>query len=139
MQEKRFRKFKSMVRDLPPVEIVGDEDADIGFATWGSPVGAIIEAMELARAEHGIKTKLIKSVMIHPQPEAAFQQFFDSCKTIIIPEKNYQGQYAALLKARYGIRPIEMHLPAARPVSPAMVVEKIKEVHRALTHETVCA
>ncbi len=134
MTEKRFRKFETMLEDIPPVDIIGDADAEIGFATWGSPTGAVIEGMELAR-EEGIKTKLISSIMIHPQPEASFREFFDSCRQIIIPEMNYQGQYAALLKARYGIRPIEMHLPGIVPVSPRRIADKIREVHRELIEQ----
>jgi len=128
MTEKRFRKFEAMKKDLPPADVMGDEDAVIGIATWGSSVGAILEGMELAH-EKGVKSKLIKSIMIHPQHEQSFRDFFASCKRIIIPEMNYQGQYAALLKSRYGIKPIEMHIPAVNPVSPAQIAQKMIEVN----------
>ena len=128
MTEKRFRKFEIMKKDLPPADVIGDEDAVIGIATWGSSVGAILEGMELAR-EQGFKSKLIKSMMIHPQHDESFRDFFASCKRIIIPEMNHQGQYAALLKSRYGIKPIEMHIPAVNPVSPAKIAQKIIEVN----------
>ena len=131
MTAKRYRKFESMVRDLPPVEIMGDEDAEIGIASWGSTVGAILEGMELAR-EKGIKTKMIKSLMIFPQDKQAFREFFKSCKKIIVFEMNYQGQYAALLKSTYNIKPVEVHIPSVNPVSPAQVAEKIAEVNHEL-------
>ena len=132
MTEKRFKKFETMLEDIPAPEIIGDADAVIGFAAWGSPAGAIIEGMEMAR-EEGVPSKLIRSLMIHPQREDAFREFFDSCDRIIIPEMNFQGQYAALLKARYGIRPIEMHLPGILPVSPRKIADKILEVNRELS------
>ena len=135
MTEKRFRKFEAMKEDLPPPRIIGDGDAEIGLACWGSPTGAIIEGMEIAR-EEGTRTKLITSVMINPQPEDEFQRFFDSCTKIIIPEMNHSGQYAALLKSRYGIRPVELHLPGVKPVSPRRVAHIIKEVHDELVTET---
>ena len=135
MTEKRFRKFDAMLADTPPAEIIGDEDAEIGFASWGSPIGAIVEGMEIARKQ-GIESKLIKSLMIHPQPEGAFRSFFASCRKIIIPEMNYQGQFAALMKSRYGIQPIEMHLPGVWPVSPAEIADKISEVHHEIVEET---
>jgi len=128
MTEKRFRKFEAMKKDLPPADVIGDADAVIGIATWGSSVGAILEGMELGR-EQGVKSKLIKSIMIHPQHEESFRDFFASCQRIIIPEMNHQGQYAALLKSRYGIKPIEMHIPAVNPVSPAQIAQKIIEVN----------
>ncbi|MCP5051213.1 MAG: 2-oxoacid:acceptor oxidoreductase subunit alpha [bacterium] len=133
MTAKRFRKFESMVKDLPPAEVRGDEDAQIGFVSWGSTVGAVLEGMELARKEEGIKSKLIYSMMIQPQREDTFREFFASCKRIIVPEMNYQGQYAALLKSRYLIEVIEIHIPAVEPVSPRKIAQKIKEVNNELS------
>lgn len=128
MQSKRALKFESMKAELPVPEIFGDEDAEIGLTCWGSPTGAILEGMEIARNE-GIKTKLIVSIMINPQPEEYFQAFFDSVRVIIIPEMNHSGQYAALMKSRYGIRPVEIHCPSVKLVSPKAIAGRIKEVH----------
>ncbi len=135
MTEKRYRKFDSMRKDLPAPRIIGDEDAEIGLTCWGSTTGSVIEAMEIARAE-GVKSKLIVSMMINPQREDDFRAFFDSCKEIIIPEMNHSGQYAALVKSRYGIRPREMHFPSVEPVSPRKIADKIKEVQNELATET---
>ena len=132
MTAKRFRKFESMVSDLPEADILGNETAEIGIAGWGSTIGSILEGMELAKKQ-GVKTKLIKSIMIHPQHEDSFRKFFASCKKIIVPEMNYQGQYAALLKSRYGIRPIEIHIPAVNPVSPLKIAQKIMEASSELS------
>lgn len=131
MTAKRHRKFESMKVDLPAADVVGDKDAEIGIASWGSTIGAILEGMEIAR-EQGVKSKLIKSIMIHPQHEDSFREFFDSCKKIIVPEMNYQGQYAALLKSRYCIQPIEIHIPAVDPVSPKKIAQKIMEANNEL-------
>ncbi len=133
MTEKRYRKFASMREDIPPARVIGDQDAVIGIAAWGSTVGAVLEAMELAR-EQGVKSKLITSIMINPQHEDSFREFFESCERIIVPEMNHEGQYAALLKSRYGIRPIEMHIQAVDPVSPGMLARKILEVNHELAY-----
>lgn len=135
MQEKRFRKFESMKADLPLPKIIGDEDAGIGLTCWGSPVGAVIEGMEIAR-EEGVRSKLITSIMINPQREEVFREFFDSCQKIIIPEMNHSGQYAQLMRSRYGIRPVELHCPGVTPVSPRQIADKIKEVNHELITET---
>ena len=132
MTAKRFRKFESMVADLPQADILGDETAEIGIASWGSTIGSILEGMEIAKKQ-GVKTKLIKSIMIHPQHEESFRKFFASCKKIIVPEMNYQGQYAALLKSRYGIKPIEVHIPSVNPVSPLKIAQKIMEISSELS------
>ncbi len=132
MTAKRFRKSESMVADLPEADILGDETAEIGIAGWGSTIGSILEGMEIAKKQ-GVKTKLIKSIMIHPQHEDSFRKFFASCKKIIVPEMNYQGQYAALLKSRYGIKPIEIHILAVNPVSPLKIAQKIMETSSELS------
>lgn len=131
MTAKRHRKFEAMIADLPEADVVGDTDAVIGIAAWGSTMGAVLEGMEIAR-EQGVKSKLIRSIMIHPQHEESFRAFFDSCKKIIVPEMNFQGQYAALLKARYGIKPMEVHIPSVNPVSPRKIAEKIMEANNEL-------
>ena len=138
MTKKRYRKFESMSKDLPKADIFGDKDARIGLTTWGSPFGAVLEGMQLAR-EKGIKSKIIRSIMINPHPEKEFRRFFDSCDRIIIPEMNFEGQYAALLKSRYIINPMEVHLPGVLPVSPKKIAEKIEEVHNEIVAETACA
>ena len=51
----------------------------------------------------------------------------------IIHIHNFQGQYAAVLKSRYDIKPIEMHIPAVDPVSPKKIADKILEVHNELS------
>ncbi|NNE66681.1 MAG: hypothetical protein HKN33_08940 [Pyrinomonadaceae bacterium] len=135
MQQKRARKFETMKAELPRPQIFGDEDAEIGLTCWGSPTGAILEGMEIARAE-GIKSKLITSIMINPQPEEEFRAFFDTCREVIIPEQNHSGQYAGLMKSRYGIRPVEIHCPSVKLVSPRSIAEKIKEVHHEHIAET---
>ncbi len=132
MNKKRFRKFETMKNDIPPADIIGDEDAEIGIATWGSSIGAVLDGMEIARKQ-GVKSKLIKSIMINPQHEDSFRKFFSSCKRIIVPEMNYQGQYAALLKSRYNIKPIEIHIPAVNPVSPKKIAQKIMEANNELS------
>jgi len=132
MTAKRFRKFESMEADLPEADILGDETAEIGIAGWGSTIGSILEGMQIAKKQ-GVKTKLIKSIMIHPQHEDSFRKFFASCKKIIVPEMNYQGQYADLLKSRYGIKPIEIHIPAVNPVSPLKISQKIMEASSELS------
>ena len=76
---------------------------------------------------------MIKSIMIYPQDEEAVKAFFDSCQKIIVFEMNFQGQYAALLKATYNIKPDEVHIPSVDPVSPARIAKKIMEVHHELT------
>ena len=131
MTEKRFRKFETMSREIPPADVIGDKDARIGIATWGSTLGAILEGMEIAR-ERGVKSKLIKSIMIYPQHEDSFREFFESCSIIVVPEMNYQGQYAALLKSRYNIKPVEIHIPAVDPVSPEKISSKLVELNNEL-------
>ena len=128
MTAKRFRKFENMKKIIPKAEIIGDDDAKIGISSWGSTIGAIIEGMEIAKRK-GVKSKLIKSIMIFPQDEETYKDFFSKCKKILIPEMNYQGQYAKYLRSIYNIDPIELHIPSVNPINPGYIAKKIMEIN----------
>lgn len=71
---------------------------DVGLVAWGSTFGECLEAMMLAQAE-GIRCAALKVVMISPLPIEPISAFFAECKELLVPELNYQGQFAGILQA----------------------------------------
>ncbi len=59
------RKLASAVADFPPVEVLGDADAELGIVSWGSTLGAVREAVERARAA-GIKVLSFYPRVLYP-------------------------------------------------------------------------
>ena len=48
MTKKRFRKLERAALEAPEADRYGDPTAEIGILTWGSTVGSVIEAIDLA-------------------------------------------------------------------------------------------
>jgi 2-oxoglutarate ferredoxin oxidoreductase subunit alpha len=54
-----------------------------------------------AQAE-GMRCAAMKVVMLQPFPTAAVAEFIDQCDVVLVPELNYQGQFARLVQAETG-------------------------------------
>lgn len=129
MQDKRFRKFNGVIADVPPVEVDGEgEDmADIGIITWGSTIGVVREAVQRLRKQ-GCKVKGFYPKLLHPLPVQQFEDFGASCKKLLLPEVNFQGQLAHFVRAETSLRPISYTICGGMPFTPEMIVTRVKEV-----------
>jgi 2-oxoglutarate ferredoxin oxidoreductase subunit alpha len=101
MSEKRHEKLLAALGH-PEITIYkrfGDEGpVDVGILGWGSTFGEILEAMLIAQAE-GIRCSAMKVVMLSPLPVKPIAEFFEDCTEVLIPELNYEGQFANLVAA----------------------------------------
>ncbi len=131
MMEKRFQKLRSARPDIQRwrmLEEWGDEDAELGIIGWGSTIGPVREAMEMARA-HGIKSAAIYPKCITPLPDEELRLFIAKHPTVLVPELNYTGQFAHVLRARYKQDFIRLNKYEGVPFLASEVFEKIKEIH----------
>jgi len=103
-----------------------DGPVDVGLLGWGSTFGEILEAMIEARRE-GINCAVMKVVMLSPFPQAAVEAFMGDAKTVLVPELNYEGQFANLVSAKTG-RPV-MRLNRVTG-APMPVDEILAEIRR---------
>lgn len=129
MSEKRYRKHESVLKEAPApvVQHMAEGGVDIGVVSWGSSAGAAHEAVAQANRE-GISAASFSSVMLSPFPEAALAEFADRCKQILIPELNFQGQFAAFAA---GIlkRPVErLNFITGRPMASEDILAKMREM-----------
>jgi 2-oxoglutarate ferredoxin oxidoreductase subunit alpha len=127
MMKKRFEKIKPLVDKYPAMEVDGDGDADVGIIAWGSTIGVVREAVARLRAQ-GIKVKGLYPKLIWPMPVAQYEAFAASCKQILVPEVNYQGQLSHFLRAETSLKPIPYTICGGLPFTPAMIVDKVKEI-----------
>ncbi len=94
----RAEKVARIASELPPVEVTGDDRGDLLVVGWGGTHGAILSAVESARAD-GLAVSAIHLRHLNPFPPdlrdvlAAFDQ-------VLVPELN-AGQLAMLLRARF--------------------------------------
>ncbi len=129
MTEKRHEKLKPAV-DHPGLTITkrfGDAGkVDVGVITWGSTFGESLAAMLTARRE-GIRCAAMKVVMLSPLPVDPICAFADDCRELLVPELNYEGQFANLLASAV---PRQIHRINRVPGMPMRVEEILGEIRR---------
>jgi 2-oxoglutarate ferredoxin oxidoreductase subunit alpha len=129
MSHKRHEKIKAALAhpDFTICKRFGDEGpVDVGILGWGSNFGEILEAMIAARAE-GIRCAAMKVVMLSPFPSAEVAVFMDDCRQVLVPEVNYQGQFANLVSGALG-RPVTRLNRVTR--TPMPVEDILNELRR---------
>ena len=130
MQAKRFNKLKTVVNDIAPAEVDEAEVtgiADIGIIAWGSTIGVVREALQLLRAE-GYQVKGFYPKLLHPLPVQQFEDFGASCKRLLLPEVNFQGQLAHFVRAETSLRPESYTICGGMPFTPEMIINKVREM-----------
>ncbi len=127
MIDKRFDKLNDLEDFFPPTEADVEEGATLGVICWGSTIGSLREAVELARKE-GIKVSALYPKLMWPMPMKAINDFISKHDKILVPEVNKQGQYAKILAAETGTKPISYTIYGGMPFSPPALVDKFKEV-----------
>ncbi|RPH84725.1 MAG: 2-oxoacid:acceptor oxidoreductase subunit alpha [Candidatus Rokuibacteriota bacterium] len=102
MHEKRMRKIDAVLPLLPPPEVHGAADARVTLVGWGSTEGVIREAMQQL-AEAGVAANNVQISWLVPLHAEAILSILGKCRTVIIVENNYSGQFARYLRAETGI------------------------------------
>jgi len=131
MMTKRFKKLETLSKafEKNPPEYEGSEDAKIGVIGWGSTEGAIREARLLAE-QRGILFRHLHPKVLSPLPERQVRHFLAGLKQVIMIEENYTGQFAHFIKAKFGIKPIEIHKSEGVPITPEEIFTGIEKVAR---------
>jgi 2-oxoglutarate ferredoxin oxidoreductase subunit alpha len=125
MTEKRFRKLDGVLAKAPPAHEYGDPSAEIGFLTWGSTLGVVAEAIDRL-AEQGIKAHALAPRLLWPLPTHQIDPFLQNKRVVIVPEVNYTGQFAQLLKTHYqNVEFTRLNVYGGQPFSVARMVEAV--------------
>jgi 2-oxoglutarate/2-oxoacid ferredoxin oxidoreductase subunit alpha len=125
MTEKRFLKLQGVLEKAPPPHEYGDPSAEIGFLTWGSTLGVVAEAIDRLAAQ-GIKAHALAPRLLWPLPTHQIDPFLRNKRKVIVPEVNYTGQFAQLLKTHYqNIEFERLNVYGGQPFSVARVVEAV--------------
>jgi 2-oxoglutarate ferredoxin oxidoreductase subunit alpha len=130
MTAKRFRKLASAAADTDNADWApryGDPKAEIGVIGWGASEGAIREAVDRA-LNAGYKVASLHPRILNPLPETQIREFAASVKRILVPEANYQGQFAHHLRGKTGIDAIRLNKIGGLPFAPGEILHKIEEV-----------
>jgi len=88
----------AVAADIPPVEIVGDTDAEICILGWGSTHAAIDAAVQ-RRRRNGRKVAWVHITHLNPLPRD-LGDVLKRFPKVLIPELN-KGQLARVIRAEF--------------------------------------
>jgi 2-oxoglutarate ferredoxin oxidoreductase subunit alpha len=96
--------------------------------SWGSPKGAIIEALNQLK-EEGYNLGFIQVRMIHPLPSAHLRQMLQNKKRVIDIEDNHSAQLGGIIAEQAQIKPNYYILKyTGRPMMTTEVYQAIKAI-----------
>jgi 2-oxoglutarate/2-oxoacid ferredoxin oxidoreductase subunit alpha len=132
MMEKRMGKLELAARQIPledKVRFYGPEDALITVVSWGSPKGAILDAMDALKEQDGISVNFLQLRLLSPFPTEEVKEALSGSKKVVDIEMNYSGQFAGLLREMTGIsaghRVVKYN---GRPMSCEEVYDALKQI-----------
>ncbi len=131
MTQKRHRKLTAALKnDVPRPQRFGcDGKVKVGVLSWGSTMGAVTEAVEKA-CERGHKVSALKQVVLNPLHKDDLVSFFDDCEHILVPELNYQGQFADWLSMHVSRPMHRLNRVSCNPFSYVDILEEIERILR---------
>ncbi len=126
-----MRKLELVEKETPlddKLALYGDSNAGSVVISWGSPKGAILEAIEMLK-EEGFAAGFLQVRMISPLPRTEIKQILSGKKRIIDVEDNWGGQLGQVVKEQTGIAP-NFHVLkyTGRPMTTTEVYDAIKRI-----------
>ncbi len=131
MMDKRISKLVLVDREVPfefKVKFFGDKTAENIVVSWGSPKGAIIEALDQLKDE-GYSLGYLQIRMILPFPSAQIKELLLGKKRIIDVEDNHNAQLGGVITEHTEIKPTHYVLKyTGRPMMTTEVYQALKAI-----------
>lgn len=127
MNLKRWRKIEGIEDELP-CHSEGAEHAKVGIISWGLTANVVREAMARMRAE-GMEVAALYPKLLFPIQTKEIEAFAARCDKLLLPEANYQAQYAKLIRGETGVECISYNIYRGEPFIPQEIVAKVKELY----------
>ncbi len=131
MMEKRMKKLDLVEKEIPledKIAFFGDQNSENIVVSWGSPKGAIIEAMMMLK-EEGFSIGFLQVRLISPFPVDLIKKTLEGKIRIIDVEDNYNGQLGEIIKEKTGTAP-NFHVLkyTGRPMTITEVYDALKMI-----------
>jgi 2-oxoglutarate ferredoxin oxidoreductase subunit alpha len=129
MMEKRMKKLETIETEVQlkeKVNFFGDANAKNLIVSWGSPKGAVLEAMQIL-AKEGFSLGFIQVRMLHPLPKDYIADTLQKTEKKIDVEMNYSGQLGGIIREQTGI-PMDFYILKynGRPMTTTEVYGSLK-------------
>ncbi len=103
MVDKRFRKIKKLIEEIPSPRIYGPTDAEITIWSWGSCKGPILEAMNILNQKEK-KVNLIHFTYLYPFDSEVIEGIIGGTNKNIVVENNKTSQLAKIIMMNTGYK-----------------------------------
>lgn len=131
MMDKRIGKLAIVDKEVPAefkFKVYGDIGSENLVVSWGSPKGAIIEAINQLKAE-GHSVGFVHVRMLLPFPSVQIKQLLEGKKRIIDVEDNHDAQLAGVITEYTTIKPTHCILKyTGRPMMTTEVYGALKKI-----------
>jgi len=127
-EDRLLKKITNNLNDILKYEEYLLNDAEIGILAFGSISRSGRNAVNLLRKER-MKVGMLRPITIWPFPDKAVEKLAERVSAIIVPEMNLGQIINEVLRASrgkckvYGINRVD-----SDPITPAQIIEKVKEV-----------
>jgi 2-oxoglutarate ferredoxin oxidoreductase subunit alpha len=127
MYARRMKKMVTIEENLPPVELVGEEDTDFTIVCWGGTYMPASEALDMLAAD-GISANMLHiKYMLPLQP--GVREVLEKCKRPVLVEGNYTALLGGVIAEKAGIDIQSKILDySGRPFTPDQIYEGIKKL-----------
>ena len=121
MFQKRMLKIKTALKICPKANFFGSKKAKKLILSWGSPKGAILEALKLMDNKDDFAFLQLKTLWpINPE----IQTIINAFKEIIVIENNGTNQLATVLKSQFDFNPKRIiNKNNGRPFFPEEIID----------------
>ena len=109
MNAKRYQKLSAIAQRYRQFHRFGAERPEIGVICWGSSVGVVRESLDLL-GEGAARVGVFAPRMLMPLPQDDLQRFIDSCKSILVVELSFSGQFHQYLRAQVDLPRTATHV-----------------------------
>ena len=121
----RAAKIARIAEEIPPLEVHGPAQGELLVLGWGSTHGAIISAVDCARAKgHAVACAHLR--YLNPLPKN-LGEVLRRYKKVLVPELN-SGQLLMLIRARFLIDAVGYNKVQGSPFLIHEIEAKIEEI-----------
>jgi 2-oxoglutarate ferredoxin oxidoreductase subunit alpha len=131
MTRLRAEKVERIANDLPALEVHGEQEGELLILGWGSTLGVITGAFNVARRE-GLKVSRAHLRYLNPLPKD-LGDVLGRFKHVLVPEMN-MGQLAQLLRAKYLVDVESYAKVQGKPFYRQELSDKIKQILESSNH-----
>jgi 2-oxoglutarate ferredoxin oxidoreductase subunit alpha len=97
MMDKRFKKLKALIDDIPGPTLYGPPEADATIVTWGSCKGPCMDAMNIL-LDKGRSVNLLHFIYLKPFPRKLVMERLKKTRMTIGVESNRTSQFDRLMR-----------------------------------------